>query len=355
VFSTEATTGPDDLTRGPQTDPTPLYRARDELYAEDMLIAALKGFDFFTWLDANPSSNAAIARHFDFHLRPVDVMTTLFVAKRLIARDGPGTDDVLRLTPLGREHLVALSPWFLGPYFPRVSDRPIARDLIAILKTDRPANYASRKDEDDWHTAMENEAFAEEFLAAMDIRGRLTAQALARAVDLGGGRRLLDVAGGSGIFACALAARFEDLRAAVYEKPPVDRIAARAIARRGFSSRVGVVAGDMLSDPLPDGYDVHLFSNVLHDWDVPIVRQLIRASAAALPAGGQIVIHDTFLDAGKNGPLPVAAYSVLLMHVTQGRCYGVSEIAWWLREEGFSEPVHVGGAAHRSALVARRE
>jgi 3-hydroxy-5-methyl-1-naphthoate 3-O-methyltransferase len=342
--------GADDLTRGPLVDPSPLYRTRDELYADDMLIAALKGFDFFTWLDAHPSSIQEIARHFGFHERPVDVMTTLFVARGLLARDGA----TLGLTALAREHLVASSRWFLGSYFPRVSDRPIALDLIEILKTDKPANYASRKNEDDWHKAMENEAFAEEFLAAMDIRGRLTAHALAQAIDLGGRRRVLDVAGGSGIFACALAARFPDLQAAVFEKPPVDRIAARAIGRRGFESRVGVVAGDMLVDPLPAGYDVHLFSNVLHDWDVPIVRRLIRASADALPGGGEIVIHDTFLDAEKNGPPGIAAYSVLLMHVTQGRCYGTGEIAGWLSEAGFSAPTHVPGAATRSALVARK-
>ena len=348
---TAPTAGADDLTRGPLTDPSSLYRSRDELYADDMFIAALKGFDFFTWLDTHPSSIQEIARHFGFHERPVDVMTTLFVARSLLERDGA----TLRLSALAREHLVGSSQWFLGPYFPRVSDRPIARDLIEILKTDKPANYASRKNEDDWHKAMENEAFAEEFLAAMDIRGRLTAQALAVRLDLGGGRRLLDVAGGSGIFACALAARFPDLTAAVFEKPPVDRIAARAIGRRGFASRVGVAAGDMLNDPLPEGYDVHLFSNVLHDWDVPVVRQLIRASARALPAGGEIVIHDTFLDADKSGPADIAAYSVLLMHVTQGRCYGVAEIAGWLTEEGFTAMSHVHGAASRSALVARKQ
>ena len=347
---TAPVTGVDDLTRGPLTDPSPFYRSRDELYADDMFIAALQGFDFFTWLDAHPSSVPEIARHFGVHERPVDVMTTLFVARALLERDGA----TLRVTALAKEHLVSSSRWFLGPYFPRLNDRPIAVDLVEILKTDKPANYASRKNEDDWHKAMENERFAEEFLAAMDIRGRLTAHALAQRIDLGGSRRVLDVAGGSGIFACALAARFPDLTAAVFEKPPVDRIAARAIARRGFTSRVGVVAGDMLNDPLPEGYDVHLFSNVLHDWDVPIVRQLIRASARALPAGGEIVVHDMFLDAEKNGPPDVAAYSVLLMHVTQGRCYGVAEIAGLLAEAGFAAPVHLLGAASRSALVARR-
>src|SRR5262245_19861371 len=73
--------GADDLTRGPLTDPSPFYHSRDQLYADDMFIAAVNGFDFFTWLDAHPSSIQEIARRFGFHERPVDVMTTLFVAR----------------------------------------------------------------------------------------------------------------------------------------------------------------------------------------------------------------------------------------------------------------------------------
>jgi acetylserotonin N-methyltransferase len=338
------------LTDAPRTDPAPLYHTRDELYADDMLIAALEGFDFFTWLDATPGSIADIARHFGFHPRPVDVMTTLFVARGLLERSG----ELLRLTDQAREHLVATSPWFLGPYFPKVSDRPIALDLVEVLRTDRPANFASRKDVADWHKAMETEQFAEEFTAAMDCRGRLLAQALAKRLDLGSSRRLLDVAGGSGIYACSLAAHFPGLTGSVFEKPPVDRITRRAIDSRGYASRVDVVAGDMLSDVLPEGYDVHLWSNVLHDWDVPIVTQLLRASARALPSGGAIIVHDAFLNADKTGPRAIAGYSVLLMHVTQGRCYSVREMATWLREAGFSESSEVPSAVGRSALVARK-
>jgi predicted O-methyltransferase YrrM len=340
----------DDLTAAPRTDPASLYRGRDELYAEDMFIAALNGFDFFTWLDAHPSAVDDIAKHFGFHPRPVDVMTTLFVARGLLERDG-GT---LRLTAEAREHLVASSPWFLGPYFPKLTDRPIALDLVEVLQSDRPANFASRKNEADWHKAMETEQVAEEFTAAMDCRGRLLAQALARRLDLASRRRLLDVAGGSGIYACALAAQFSELTGSVFEKPPVDRIAQRAIDKRGYSSRVNVVAGDMLKEALPQGYDVHLWSNVLHDWDVPIVIQLLRASAAALPPGGEIVIHDAFLNANKTGPEAIAGYSVLLMHVTQGRCFSVREMSSWLLETGFSEPQEVPSAIGRSALVARK-
>lgn len=340
----------EDLTRPPQTDPSALYRERDEIYAADMLVAALNGIDFFTWLDAHPATVDGIARHFSFHARPVDVMTTMFVAKGWLERAG----DELRVTPVAREHLTAGSSWYLGAYFPKVADRPIARDLLEVLRSGQPASFASRKDHADWHKAMETEAVAEEFTAAMDIRGRFLAQELSRHVELSAHRALLDIAGGSGVYACALAARFPHLRAAVFEKAPVDAVARRAIGERGFDARVGVLTGDMLRDALPAGYDVHLWSNVLHDWDVPIVRELLAASAAALPPGGTIVVHDTFLNRDKTGPASIAAYSVLLMHVTQGRCYSIAEMESWLLECGFSTPIEVASGAGRSALVARR-
>jgi 3-hydroxy-5-methyl-1-naphthoate 3-O-methyltransferase len=339
-----------DLTQAPITDPAPLYRCRDELYATDMLIAAVNALDLFTWLDAQPSTIAGIAQHFAFASRPVDVMTTLFVAMELLRRDG----DVLRLTARAREHLVSSSPWFLGPYFPKVADRPIAGDLLNVLRTGQPANFASRANEQDWHRAMETEAFAAEFTAAMDRRGLLLAQALAKNLDLHGQHRLLDIAGGSGIYACSLAAHFPGLTGTVLDKSPVDRIAAKAIATRGFSDRIDVIASDMLAAPLPAGYDVHLFSNVLHDWDEDVVMQLLRASANALPSGGRIIIHDAFLNDDKTGPLSIASYSVLLMHVTQGRCYSVSEMTRWLQQVGFEAPCTVDSAIGRSGIVASR-
>lgn len=339
-----------DLSRSPATDPTVLYRSRDELYSTDMLIAALKGLDFFTWLNQHPGTIANIAEGLKLQVRPVDVMTTLFVSLGLLERDG----EVLRTSAVAREHLVAGSPWYLGPYFPRQTDRPIAEDLLRVLQTGQPASFASRKDEADWHRAMETEGFAEEFLAAMDCRGLLTGPALARNLDLTAYRKLLDIGGGSGIYACSLAANFTHLRGSVLEKPPVDRVARRAIEKRGFSDRVDVIAADMFAERLPVGYDVHLYSNVLHDWDVDVVRSLLHASAASLEPGGAIIIHEAFLNADKSGPVAMAAYSVLLMHVTQGRCYSVGEMGEWLREAGFGAPTVVPSAVGRSALLARR-
>jgi hypothetical protein len=54
------------------------------------------------------------------------------------------------------------------------------------------------------------------------------------------------------------------------------------------------------------------------------------------------------------GPLHVAEYSVMLMHATQGRCYGVGEMEGWLRAAGFVDCQEVPGGAARGGVLARK-
>ena len=339
-----------DLTRTPHTDPLNIYRYRDGLYAVDLLGAALVWLDFFTWLGEHPSDKAAICRALEIAERPTDVMLTLFTAMGLVrARDG-----VFSLTESAREHLVKTSPWFMGPYYASLKERPVCKDYVNVLRTGQPANWGSLKNEKDWARAMEDEAFAQSFTAAMDCRGVYLGQAMARLLDLRGHTHLLDVAGGSGIYACSLVARHPHLRATVLEKPPVDRVAAAAIAQRGYAERVSVRVGDMFAEEFPADCDAHLFSNVLHDWEEPDVKKLLAKSARALPSGGLLVIHDMHLDEAKSGPLPVAEYSALLMHSTWGKCYSLAELSSYFDELGFVDMKFTPTAADRSFVTARK-
>ena len=339
-----------DLTLVPKTNPLEIYRYRDGMYAVDLLTAAVVHLDFFTWLAKNPSDHAAVCAHFGTTARPMDVMLTLFAANGFIASHG----GIFHITDLGKEHLSGDSPWNLAPYYASLKDRPVTKDFMAVLKTDQPANWGSAKDALDWHKAMATEAFANSFTAAMDCRGLYLGQALATRLDLRGRTRLLDIGGGSGIYACSLVAHHPHLSATVFDQRPVDQIAVKHIAQRGFNDRIAVLAGDMFNDPLPRDCDVHLYSNVLHDWGVPAVRHLVSASFNALRPGGVLIIHDAFINADKAGPLPVAAYSAMLMHSTQGKCYSTAEYEGFLGEVGFREFQFFTTAADRGAMTAQK-
>jgi predicted O-methyltransferase YrrM len=333
----------------PVSDPLSLYRYRDGIAAMDLLAAAIAHLDFFTWLADHPATPGAIVAHLGLHPRPVDVMLTLFAAQGLVTQSG----GVYHLTLRAREHLVASSPYNLAPYYASMKDRQPTLDMLHVLKTGKPANWGSY-DPQAWAEAMKRPDFAAQFTAAMDCRGMLLGPALAKRLDLADHKSLLDLAGGSGIYACALVARHAHLAATVLERPPVDEIARAAIAKQGCSDRVQVIAGDIFADQLPTGFDVHLWSNVLHDWDEPAVRALLAKSSAALPRGGLVVVHDAFINAEKTGPLHIAEYSALLMNITEGKCYSIGEMRSYLFDAGFEWMDHQPTAVGRSFIVAQK-
>jgi predicted O-methyltransferase YrrM len=338
------------LTSPARTDPTRVYRYRDGMYAADLLTCAIVHFDFFSRLAEAPTDLAGICGRLGIHERPADVLLTLSMANGFVERSG----GQFRVTPLACEHLTTGSPFYLGPYYASLKDRPVVNDFVRVMRTDKPAHWGAVSTGTDWHSAMADPAFAQAFTDAMDCRGLLLAQALARRVDLSHARRLLDIGGGSGIYACVLAATYPNLRATVFDQPPVDTIAARLIRRRECERQVDVAAGNFFSDRWPTGCDVHLFSNVLHDWGASAVDSLLRLSFDALAPGGLVVIHDTFINADKSGPLPVAEYSAILMHSTQGKCYATSEYEAMLAAAGFEGVTYAETAVDRGAMTARK-
>ena len=335
-----------DLTRKPNTSPAPIYRYRDGIYAVELLIVALSELDLFSALTGGPMRSRDLLDRLDVRERPGDVMLTLLVAMGLLERDG----DSVRLTELAREHLTNGSPWFLGPYYESLRQRPVCQTMLTALREDRTADWH----DDEWAKEMEKPEFAASFTREMDCRGVTLGPALAEAYDWKRCAHLLDVGGGSAVYACAVVARHPHMKATVLEKPPVDQIARDATTKRGFSERVAVVAADMFEDDWPDDCDAHLFSNVLHDWGEARVRALIDRSHRFLRPHGSIIIHDAHINADKTGPLPVAEYSALLMHFTEGKCYSVRELEELLTGAGFTDVGYTPTTAERSIVTARK-
>ncbi|MCW1921760.1 methyltransferase [Luteolibacter arcticus] len=340
------------LNQFPATDPGGILDLRDRQFAAELIATALLHLDLFTWLEANPGvTSAAIAEHFGIKERPTDVMLTLCRAYGFVA----GDPNRVSLTPMGREHLVKGSPWFLGPYFVPVRDTPVVRGFLDVLRTGKPGNWQAKSDGKGWHESMLDPEFAREFTELMNSRGLVFGQALARELTplLGPRRTLLDVGGGSGIYSSTLVAHHPQLRASVLEQSPVDVITRSEIARHGLEEKVEVITADMFANDWPQS-EIILLSNVLHDWDFPEVRLLLERAAKALAPDGLLVIHDAFIRDDKSGPVAVAEYSALLMNITQGKCYTPMELGGVLTDLGFRVGLFHDTVAHRGFLHAMK-
>jgi acetylserotonin N-methyltransferase len=186
-----------------------------------------------------------------------------------------------------------------------------------------------------WSSGQIDMERAHRVAAAMQSHSLPAAIALARNGDFAGVSRLLDVGGGSGCFAIAMAREHAEMQCSVMELPAMCRVAQEYIEAGEVSDRVDTVAVDMFRQEWPAGYDAHFFSNVWHDWDIATCAWLAQRSYDALPSGGRICLHEMLLNDDGAGPLTAVSFSMLMLLGTQGQQFTLPELKELLEGAGF--------------------
>lgn len=341
----------------PVTDPTPIFEAFRGSYGTELLTAAVAHFKLFGKLAERPLRADDLAKELGLSPRPAVVLLTALKAMGLLVA---GPDGRLELTALAREHLVPGDEFDIGAYIGLAAESPGVLAMVERLRTNRPPGTAENEEgmaymyRDGVRSAMDQEASARHLTLALAGRAKNVAPMLAERVPLAGSRLLVDVGGGSGMYAVAYLRRFPALRAIVWDRAEVLKVAREVAEQYEVSDRLMCLPGDMFVDPLPEGADCILLSNVLHDWDVPECRKLVARCAAALPSGGRLLIHDVFLNDAHDGPLAVALYSAALFSITEGRAYSAAEYREWLLAAGLQPQRIVPTLIHCGALEGRK-
>ncbi len=341
----------------PDTDPTPIFEAFRGNLATELLTAAVAHLDLFARLAHQPQSPNTLRETLGLADRPTTVLVTALRAMGLLRADDQGRID---LTDLARNHLVPGAPHDVSGYIGLAAKSPGVLAMVERLRTNRPAGAASPEEgaafifREGIESAMEREGSARSLTLALAGRARNVAPALVRACPLEDARLLLDVGGGTGLYSIAYLQAHPSLRAIVWDRPEVLKVAQELAEVHGVADRLELVPGDMFADPVPPGADALLLSNILHDWDVPECRALLSRCSEAILPGGRLIVHDVFLDDSQDGPLPVALYSASLFSLTEGRAYSAGEYRSWLAELGFVADPMVPTLVHCGALVATR-
>jgi predicted O-methyltransferase YrrM len=338
----------------PTTDPTPIFTLYRGNFATELLTAAVCHFDVFGRLARSPRTRNELAGDLGLAERPTVVLTTALRAMGLLTE----SDGRLSLTALAHEHLLPGGPFDLGDYIGLAAQNPGVVEMVERLRTNRPATMAGGGTAYIYRegivSSMDAADSARHFTLALAGRAKNIAPLLAQAADLSAATTLVDIGGGSGIYAIALLQRYPKLRALLLDRAEVVKVAEEMGREYGVADRLECRAGDMFREPLPAA-DAVLLSNILHDWDVAECRQVIALCATSLRPGGQVLIHDAYLNDALDGPLPLALYSAALFSLTEGRLYSAAEYGEWLREAGLAPQPVRGTLASWGVLAGRRE
>ena len=193
--------------------------------------------------------------------------------------------------------------------------------------------------------------FAELMNAISAPQGRLIAERL----DSAPYGCIMDVAGGPGGQSIAIGVRHPHLRGIITDLEPVCVVARENIAASGLNERFAAVAADLIAGPYGRRRRYPL-GHILHDWSDEVCDRILRNCAAALPAGGTLlisesVLHDDFsgLDAhAREGPSHVARQRVWRSRRSE------SEYRQLLDAAGFDVANLLRLDAPRDLLVARK-
>ena len=291
-------------------------------FSESQALLAANDLDLFTVTGTGGRTAGEVAKRCQTEPEGTRLLLDALVGLGLLSSRG----GRYRNTPLGRRYLDRRSPtsisnllWLLGHHWHDWAKLPQA------LRKGRPG----------WASVTRSREFRRRFSLAMHERSHVLAAPTVATIHLPPhAQRFLDLGGGPGSYAIALAKRHSSLDGVVLDQTVTT--AKRLILREGLGARLRAQAGNIFTADLGTGYDAVLVSNVIHGFNERENRTLLRRVRDTLRPGGKVFIVEFFLDDSRTRPPKSSLFSLMMYLFTgSGQCYSWRETEGWLTKLGF--------------------
>jgi SAM-dependent methyltransferase len=288
-----------------------------------VLIAALE-LNLFTAIGTNAWTIPELACDMKVSERGLAILCRNLAMAGLLKKNGETyTNSRLGATALNADH-----PAYRGDYLELiVSHWSDWGRLLESVKSGLPID----------HDEPEGPDHRRRFTWAMHHRTLEIAPKIAAQIDLRDARTLLDLGGGPGTYAMAFLAKNPTLRATVCDRPAALDVAREIALTHKAGPRLAYLPLDVMTEDIPETYDVIWCSNVLHIYSPKDNQALFRRALASLNPGGRLLIQDAFLH-DRDGLFPEEAslFAVsMLLFTEEGNTYLAAETRAWLTDAGF--------------------
>jgi hypothetical protein len=252
------------------------------------------------------------------------------VVLELLEKDG----ETYRNAPIAETFLVQSSPAYMGNFIGSGAEHYDAwGQLIQAIREDRPMNPHAAEA---LHTLPAERLRG--YVESLYDLGKRNAVSIADRVDLTQTRRMLDVAGGSGIYSITFAQRQANLHATVFELPLIVPFTQEIIARHGMAAQVSLHPGNYFQDDFGQGYDLALLSHNLQTEGPQTGQMILHKVFAALVPDGQLLIHGVMPNPDRVSPPQPALFQLqMLLSFPEGDAHPAEDICAWAEEAGFVE------------------
>ena len=157
-------------------------------------------------------------------------------------------------------------------------------------------------------------------------------------------RRIVDVGGSRGTMLAWFLAAVPQATGVLFDRPESLAAAPGFLESAGVADRTELVPGNFLAE-VPDG-DLHVISQVLHNWDDDNVRRIVANCARAARPGGSLVVIEYVLPPVPE-PVIGQVMDILMMVLVGGRERTVDEHRGLIEPAGYTfiREVPVGAPA----------
>lgn len=229
-------------------------------------------------------------------------------------------------------------PSYMGGILEMANHRlyPFWADLTEALRTGQPQNECKTGGGGLLETLYADPARLKEFLSAMTGVSHASNSMIARIFPWKDHHTFVDVGTAQEDLTTQIALANPPLRGMGFDLPEVAPIFQQYAAAMSVADRLTFIPGDFFKHDLPKA-DVVLMGHILHDWDLPTKKMLIRKAFEAIPVGGALIIYETIIDDDRSQNAFGLMMSLnMLIETPGGFDYTGADCKAWMREAGFS-------------------
>lgn len=258
--------------------------------------------------------------------RPAEAFTTALVSLGLleVSKNNNG-EKAFANSELSSMFLDKSKPTYIGDVIAMFDERLYKRwdKLSEALKTNKPIGEKQGEDIESVFDKAKSNLEVEQLQKITNAMYGISigpAMALAKNVDFSKHKKMMDIGGGSGVYAIQVVANNPNhMSAVVLDSKPVCQVADGYIKQYNLQDKVQTMTFDFFNDQLPNDCDVAFLSHIVHIFDKDKNITLLKKIYDSLQnENGIIMISEWLLNDEKTGPIASALMGLTMIIENSG-------------------------------------